>query len=654
MALLAFQRIAESHTHLVSAHQEIIFGCLDDPDISIRLKALDIGSQVINAENLTVIVSRLLDQLQETPSHGSSGVVDNSQEPSTIEPAADQDNEDPEEALRQPSQSAVKDVALNAEYHITVINRILEMCSRDAFANIDDFEWYIQVLVDLLRFVPHGEPSDHNEDPGLLGQSDVSATIGTDLRNIAVRVPSMRPATVEAAASLLAYPATKIRTIGPNHAILGYAAWIAGEYADVLSSAETTLDHMMQAVSMSLRFDVLQVCLQALPKILALVLRRRGLSWGLEAKSMTSLLMARTTDLLEPLALHPDLEVQERAVECLELARLSMEAIYSHDSQSATGPTILTAGIPSLFGGSELNPVASTAQRKVPAPEGFDFEEPLSASLAHRLNQAQAFDEPSDSTSAQCFYFEKSHSQHPAESGSSNATTSSTLQRQYETGQRLERTYHGDNGHHGRHQGDPFYIKSLEEANVSHNTAVGAVTGASGSDVDVDSIPIMDLGLSGSDSVVAPLMESSKKPKKNRKTRVHVAPEENPDVLDQRPAETEHATSSNVQNRESSRALGNFLQVDSSEIGRLDFDQDATADLIDDKREEEEMAKALANVEKMRMEMQRAAERTALAGNVTPDGALVKKKTKKKRKKVANIEEGHNPGTVGGNGHVYA
>lgn len=49
-------------------------------------------------------------------------------------------------------------------------------------------------------------------------------------------------------------------------------------------------------------------------------------------------------------------------------------------------------------------------------------------------------------------------------------------------------------------------------------------------------------------------------------------------------------------------------------------------------REDAEMAKAMQEVERLRLEMQRANERIQAAQGVPPEGTLVKKKVKKKSK----------------------
>jgi AP-3 complex subunit delta-1 len=60
VALLAFEKIVGSHPYLVSQQQDVILECIDDPDISIRMRALDLVVGMVNADNLTAIVGRLM------------------------------------------------------------------------------------------------------------------------------------------------------------------------------------------------------------------------------------------------------------------------------------------------------------------------------------------------------------------------------------------------------------------------------------------------------------------------------------------------------------------------------------------------------------------------------------------------------------------
>ena len=98
-----------------------------------------------------------------------------------------------------------------------------------------------------------------------------------------------------------------------------------------------------------------------------------------------------------------------------------------------------------------------------------------------------------------------------------------------------------------------------------------------------------------------------------------------------------------------------LLQVPSSALGSLNLGDRPAEDA--QAKDEEEMAKAMKEVERLRLEMQRANERIGVAQGVDAGGTVVKKKVKKKkreegerstrRKKTAEGEgEGDGEGSV--------
>src|ERR1051326_7170959 len=138
VALLAFERIVQSHPHLVSLHQDVILECIDDPDISIRMRALDLVVGMVNSENLVAIVGRLMRQLRNSPIATSADDPVNDRAPHEgVIPQADSDDSDAEESLRPEIRSS-QPPPLPEDYRINVIKRILEMCSSDTYANIID------------------------------------------------------------------------------------------------------------------------------------------------------------------------------------------------------------------------------------------------------------------------------------------------------------------------------------------------------------------------------------------------------------------------------------------------------------------------------------------------------------------------------------
>ena len=82
-----------------------------------------------------------------------------------------------------------------------------------------------------------------------------------------------------------------------------------------------------------------------------------------------------------------------------------------------------------------------------------------------------------------------------------------------------------------------------------------------------------------------------------------------------------------------------LLQVDSSHIGAFSLEGDSSSGPLDyerQQREEAEMAKAMQEVERLRLEMQRANERIQAAQGV--EGTVVKKKKKNNKTKPVEAE----------------
>ncbi|KAG8694414.1 AP-3 complex subunit delta [Ceratobasidium sp. 395] len=63
IALLAMAKIAPTHADLVAEHQDVIFSSIEDPDMSIRMRALELLAAMATQDNAQSIVQQLLDHL---------------------------------------------------------------------------------------------------------------------------------------------------------------------------------------------------------------------------------------------------------------------------------------------------------------------------------------------------------------------------------------------------------------------------------------------------------------------------------------------------------------------------------------------------------------------------------------------------------------
>jgi AP-3 complex subunit delta-1 len=616
--------------------------CIDSADISIRLRALDLVVGMVSNDNLMSIVSKLMRQLRNAP---PAPAGDRKARPTGhIEPEAESDDEAPEVAITSDKGSS-PEVLLPDDYKIDVITRILEMCSSNNYANLVDFDWYISVLVQLVRNAPVANQSSFDEDLDSTTKSNISEKIGDELRNVAVKVKAVRSQAAAAAELILVqlYNDSTSQMNAGNGA-LRPISWIVGEYAADLESPENTLTALLQITQAATSADALIIYLQAVIKVFALMAGDDETPWTAERKTMMTLLMARIINTLEPLAMHPDLEVQERAVEFSELLKLAAEATAaqepSSDSIQNDAPLLLTQAIPSLFRGQELNSVAGTAQRNVPIPSSLDLDQPINPNLHNLLRNVDiiSFDEPEDDE-FEVYYYQKQEptsisSNEPAINrlgGASDEKVSSYQQGSEDSyldpdiiarrrAERLE-----------RNKDDPFYIAPNDSASGMSTPLHNILRGNNGPDLDIDAIPIMQLDLGKTSLDPA----QSKKPiKKKPRQRIQVAADETLTFSGTSTPANESGDSAEGMRPRVTRGKQSLLQVDSSHIGEFSLEGDDTTgiDFERQQREEAEMAKAMKEVERLRLEMQRANERIHAAQDVPPEGVVVKRKTKKKVK----------------------
>lgn len=644
--MLAFNKIVATHPFLVSQQEDVILECIDSPDITIRIQALDLVQGMVTSDNLVSIVSRLMKQLKS-----SVPAKDRSQTGTPVADVSTDSDDEAQTAITGQNNKKNQPPPLPEDYRVDVIGRVLYMCSKDNYTNILDFDWYIDVLIQLVRVTPIPRSFEADSTSAMMSRSaaDISEKIGDELRTVAVKVKAMRSAVVRAAEEILA----QLIADTPNgHQIssgaLKSVTWILGEYPAQLSTPDNSLNGLLQLVPRTGRPEVATTAMHAIAKVFASIAGDELQPWTSERKSMVSLLMARILHVFEPLALHPNLEIQERAVEFVELLKLTAEAASgqaaSTDDVHNDPPLLLTQAIPSLFTGWELNSVAPNAQLNVPIPEGLDLDEPIHPDLNRLLSQADIITlEPDESDEFEVYY----HQRQPATSVSSSApaitrlaapdeeivgsyqqpTEDSYLDADIVARRKAERLE--------RNKDDPFYIPSDKVPRTStpiHNI----LQNSNGPDLDIDSIPIMQLDLENVSSTSAPAQRPQPRPRQ----RIVVTADET--LAGSESGSVKHYDSENNSDsftKTKARKLKqSLLQVDSSHIGSFSLEGEPSDqfDYEQQQREDQEMQQAMKEVERLRLEMQRANERIQVAQGVDTEGIVVKKK----KKKVAKQSEG--------------
>ncbi|KAG5972762.1 hypothetical protein E4U58_006153 [Claviceps cyperi] len=667
VALMAFNKIVVTHPHLVAQQEDVILECIDSPDITIRIQALDLVQGMVSGENLVPVVSRLMKQLK------SSSALSNDQKGAgrtSPECSSESDDESsPADNLDSKSKMESQAPPLPEDYRLDLVRRILFMCSKDNYANVLDFDWYIDVLTQLVRTAPVPRQFDSMADvssaapsrPWSLSSGDVAERIGDELRNVAVKVRAMRSTAVRAGYSIVAQlnadtPSSHKVTSGALKSV----AWILGEYANLLQDPDSTLNSMLQLVTRAARPEVCATSLLTIAKIFAYIAGDETQPWTSERKTRISLLLARILHVAEPLALHPNLEVQERAVEFVELLKLTAEAASgqpaSTDEAPQDPPLLLTQAIPSLFTGWELNSVAQGAQRNVPVPDGLDLDEAIHSNLKDLLSAVDAADlttlDTNESDEFQIYYHQR-----PAPTAISSSATAisrlagpaeqeDTMAGSYQQQQPSEDSYLDADiiarrkaERLEKNKDDPFYIASSGSKDIARTSTPihNILQSSNGPDLDIDSIPIMKLDL---DNLAVPAVQASPKRQVKPKQRIVIAGDETLEGggnNSSRQYDSENNNSDSLAvSRNRRKTKQSLLQVDSSHIGSFSLEGTPANgfDYEQQQREEAEMQQAMKEVERLRLEMQRANERIQIAQGVDAAGTVIKKKKKTTKKKV--------------------
>ncbi|KAI8633095.1 adaptin N terminal region-domain-containing protein [Xylariaceae sp. FL1651] len=658
VALLAFNKIVDTHPWLVAQQEDVILECIDSTDISIRIKALDLVQGMVSNDNLVSIVSRLMRQLK------LSSPMDRKNETNLPSSSpGDSDDDDSERSINATQRAADHMPPLPDDYKVDVINRILNMCSQNNYSNLNDFEWYIDILTQLVRIAPAPKTTNDSDTLTAYGKSssgDISEKVGNELRNVAVKVQAVRAVCLHAAETISAQLNRDTPTGHPlTSGALGPVAWIIGEYTSELTAPEDTLGLLLQLMPKITSPEPLAASLQATMKVFSFTAGDQLTRWNAQRKSKILLLMARIVHTFEALTLHPNLEVQERAVEFTELLKLTAEAASGQEASTEfvhqDTPLLLTQAIPSLFVGWDLKSVAISAQRNVPLPEGLDLDEPINPNLNFLLASAETISTPADDANEfDTYYYQRppaisiasepainrladerddtvSSYQQPAEE--SYLDTDIMARRKAE---RLE-----------KNRDDPFYIQETGSIYRSSTPIHNILQNSNGPDLDVDSIPIMELDLDKL-SVGVSHAPISKPTRSKPRQRIVIAADENLGSSGQSTPKNDSENDTGTVNSKAARARRlklSVLGVDSTNIESLNLEGGTDSGVYDpeaQQREDAEMAQAMKEVERLRLEMQRANERIQVAQGVDAAGTIVKKKAKAKKKVTGEggVEEG--------------
>ncbi|KAH7338571.1 adaptin N terminal region-domain-containing protein [Rhizoctonia solani] len=323
IALLAMAKIAPTHAHLVAEHQAVIFSSIEDSDMSIRMRALELLSAMTNQNNIQSIVQQLLDHLIKPPSQPTQSA--SAALRATLTPGTT-----PAPTTTTPPSKSQTDA-----YRLVVARRILQMLSRDAYSAVPDFEWALSVLVDL-AYVICGSSSLPNDPistfpPRYTSKSDSTSSIDSEIaflfKDIAVRVRAVRPGAAALAAKCISDD--QFWALGAWE-VVGAAVWVCGEYASELDSPLTTLLDLLQPAALSLPGAH---CIQSALKVFGFWAADRAERWDDTTGAEVLREVERTSESLRAFTKMADPEVQERVANALQLFRFIQADVVGFEAR---------------------------------------------------------------------------------------------------------------------------------------------------------------------------------------------------------------------------------------------------------------------------------------------------------------------------------
>ncbi|GAA6001960.1 hypothetical protein JCM10207_003012 [Rhodosporidiobolus poonsookiae] len=498
IALVALVKIAPTHPHLIQTHHDTILGCIDDPDMSIRLRALDLVEVMSNRQTLQPIVKRLLTHLRPSASTASAAA-----------------------SLLRAQQAASGGAApspasptLTTAYRTSLISLILRMTSSGTYANVTNFAWLIDTLVELTHLA---QTIQTDASPSSPATPSIGSKLRDQLIDVAARVRAIRPYAAKKMAALVQDEDFLENGDGGDVAeVLGAAAWICGEYCRDLEDPRPVIASLFgSSTASSLPPNILALYIHNGVKIYASWLSALSGAWDDSALEQIRSISTALENQLAECARSEHIELQERAAELhglLEIVRKGLDAprpLLEQESTSDGGgfggedgtegngfastsrapPASLTLLEP-LFFAHELNPVNPKAQGMVALPAGLDLDVPINgAALALGDDGLEPSDEEPTDEFGRPLRRPQREEEEVAE-GKRKKKGKGVAKKGKKRGEDPEELARLRAERLDRQRDDPYHLgKSSASPHLSRNDP------SSDSDGDVDSIPIVQLDL---------------------------------------------------------------------------------------------------------------------------------------------------------------
>ncbi|KAL1408283.1 AP-3 complex subunit delta [Vanrija albida] len=376
IALLAMVKITPTHPYMVAEYQDEILASLDDADLSIRMRALELVTAMVDRGNLRHIVDELLTHLappEEEPSLPSAM--------SSLAAAASK-------TKASDATVTAQNISQSPSYRLLLSQRVLAIIAHDTYLHVSDFEWVVSVLVDI-AYVSH---------------VDIGNQVHDMLLDVVARVKSVRGYAVKVLERVVADDEfrDRIRDKSGEDGLLRAAVWICGEYSSELHSPLSTISALLTPSLAQAPSAVVALSLHAAAKVFGHYAATISSSWSADLHEECKNVVASIRSGAEPFLYSADIEVQERAVELTQLLAFVNADLNNHTPPKPSAPVESIPGVEGgfeddssaadnaeppypkslflfepLFTSHELNSVAYMAQEAVRIPDGIDLDKPI-------------------------------------------------------------------------------------------------------------------------------------------------------------------------------------------------------------------------------------------------------------------------------------
>ncbi|EFP74237.2 AP-3 complex subunit delta [Puccinia graminis f. sp. tritici] len=247
MALVGLNKLVPSHPELLEGYLETILELIHEVDPMLTIRALDLLEGIqYHSQTLKNTVDYLVNKLEGQKQH------------STSEGTGQSDAVKALMSIQLSSKPSHLSPTLAPNHKLRIINVIITICSKSAYSHISDFNWFLEVLVRLIRLLvasqiegTHTESNSSNTD----GSHSVTR-LANVLIDVSSRVRDIRPYAVNKMLSLLHddtfldnisndycyvtdIGSSAANSYGPDNEgassasnLVTAAIWICGEYSD--------------------------------------------------------------------------------------------------------------------------------------------------------------------------------------------------------------------------------------------------------------------------------------------------------------------------------------------------------------------------------------------------------------------------------------